>query len=250
MPVASASASDARHGARHLPSILCVAAFGDGASAFTPLEGTALASRYRLVAIDLPGFAGTPALDGPTTLEKLAEVVQEAALREGARTIVAHSLGSVIASLAARRRPAAIDRIVSLEGNLTAEDAYFSGTAADQRNAADFLMAFLRRLDDMAKAQPVVARYRRVVAEADPQALWELGCDARRFSEAFVPGDVLAETPEVWYLYNPENCPAETLEWLQSSPFKRLRMDGATHWKSVDQPDLLAEKILRTLTDR
>lgn len=247
MTSASASATNQRCGARHLPSILCVAAFGDGASAFAPLQRTELASRYRLVAIDLPGFAGTPALAGPTTLEKLADVVQEAAVREGARTIVAHSLGSIIASLAARRRPAVIDRIVSLEGNLTAEDAYFSGTAADYRNAADFGTAFLRRLDDMAKEQPIVARYRRVVAEADPRALWELGCDARRFSGDSPPGEILAETPEVWYLYNPENCPTKSLEWLHNSSLKRLRMDRATHWKSVDQPHLLAEKIRQAL---
>ena len=233
-----------------MPAIVCVPAFGDGADAFEPLANTELASRYRLVAVDLPGFAGTPPLGTPTSLRTLAGIVHETALRHNARTIVAHSLGSIVASLAARRRPAAIDCIISLEGNLTAEDAYFSGMAADYPEAAAFRTAFLARLDDLAKSQPVVARYRKVVAKADPQALWELGCDARRFSEAIVPGEVLAETPDVWYLYNPENCPSTTLEWLRDSPLMRLRMDRATHWKSVDQPHLLSEKILQALEGR
>ena len=241
------SSSDTGSAAGPLPSILCVPAFGDGASAFEPLLDTELASRYRLIAIDLPGFAGTPTLDGPTTLASLAEVLHETAVRNGARTIVAHSAASIIASLAARRRPAVIDTIISLEGNLTAQDGYFSGTAADYPNAADFRSAFLKRLDGMAKSQPIIARYRQVVAEADPTALWTLGCDVRRFSEAVVPGEVLAETPNVWYLYNPENCPESTLEWLRHSPLKRLRMDKATHWKSVDQPHILSEKILQAL---
>ena len=230
-------------------SILLVPAFGDGASAFEPLARTALASRYRLVPIDLPGFAGAPPLQAPTTLESLAGVVHETLRREGARIVVAHSVASIIASLAARRQPAAIDTIISLEGNLTAADAYFSGSAADYPTAADFRTAFLERLDAMAQDQPVVARYRKIVAQADPQALWELGCDARRFSEAQVPGEVLTETLDVWYLYNPDNCPEATLAWLSGNPIRRLQLDNATHWASVDRPELLSEKILQALTE-
>ncbi len=216
---------------------------------FEPLAGTRLALGRRLVPIDLPGFAGTPALQAPTTLERLAGVVHEAARREDAQIVVAHSVASIIVSLAARLQPTAIDTILSLEGNLTAEDAYFSGSAAEYSDAHAFRTAFLDRLDALAKDQPAVARYRRIVADADPRALWELGCDARRFSEQQVPGEVLSETPEVWYLYNQANCPEASLKWLSQSPLRRLRLKGASHWASVDRPDLLSEAILQALGD-
>lgn len=238
------------YGADVLPTMLFVPAFGDDSGVFSPLAETQLARRYRLVTFDLPGFGGTPRLETPATLENLADVVHLTAAREQARIVVAHSVGSITASLAARRETSTIDTIISLEGNLTAEDAYHSGTAAHYDNAADFRRAFLARLDSMAKDQPVIARYRSAVAKADPQSLWELGCDAYEFSSKNIPGDVLTETKNVYYLYNPDNCPNVTLEWLRNHPIRRLRMDGASHWKSVDQPHFLADKILQALNDR
>ena len=214
------------------------------------MHKTVLSYRYRLHPIDLPGFAGTKPLDGPTTLEALADVVHGIVLDAHARIVVAHSVASIIASLAARRRGSPIDTIISLEGNLTAEDAYFSGMAADFPDPGAFRQAFLHRLDAMARTQPVIRRYREIVSRADPQALWELGCDARRFSDAQVPGDVLRETATVWYLYNPSHCPPSSQDWLRRNPVREIHLDGATHWPSVDQPDVLARRILEALGGR
>ena len=230
-----------------LPSILFVAGFGDGADMFARIDGTALATCYRLLPIDLPGFAGMRPLGCPTSLDALADIVDDIVRIEDTRIVVAHSLASVIASLAARRPGSPIDTIISLEGNLTASDAYFSGTAADYADPDSFRQAFLGRLNAMARVQPIIRRYRNIVGRADPKALWELGCDARRFSETEVPGDVLSETKNTWYLYNPDNCPPATLAWLGDHPINAVEMPGASHWASVDQPDRLAETILKAL---
>ncbi len=48
------------------PTILLVAGFGDGAEMFERLADTPLADRFRLVSINLPGFAGTPRLETGT----------------------------------------------------------------------------------------------------------------------------------------------------------------------------------------
>lgn len=229
------------------PVLILLAGFGDGGEMFAPLQDTVLARHTRLAPLDLPGFAGTPALPGPTSLEALAEVVHETAVREDARVLVAHSVASIIASLAAGRRDSPVETIVSLEGNLTAEDAYFSGTAADYDDAESFKTAFLARLDEMAEAQPVVRRYAETVRQADPRALWELGCDARRFSETHIPGEVLRRAAEAIYVYNPDNCATASLEWLKRSAMKTVILDGASHWPSVDQPQILAQRMLEAL---
>ena len=238
--------SETVHEAAALPTILFIAGFGDNASMFENLSETDLAESYHLLPINLPGF-GVPALESKTTLDALSQIVADKASETGAEIIVAHSVASIIASLAAERTGCPLTTIISLEGNITAEDAYFSGTAADYDDPSAFRSAFLSRLDEMATDAPIIKRYRQSVSEADPLALWQLGIDARRFSSEYVPGDVLNAAANVVYLYNPKNCPASTVQWLKDNPMKRIVLDNATHWKSVDQPTLLADKIYEAL---
>lgn len=223
--------------------MLMVAGFGDDASMFAPVLNTELAEKFHLLPLNLPGF-GAPPLPAPTTLEQLADVVANAAREYDAELIMAHSVASITASLAARRNDCPIRTIVSLEGNITAEDAYFSGAAADYDGPEAFRVAFLARLDVMAVKSPIIRRYRNVVSHADPRTLWELGCDARAFSNSKRPGEVLRAAAEVLYLYNPDNCPQETLDWLSHNPIRRAVLTNASHWASVDQPHLLSDRIL------
>ena len=236
-----------RFGANGMPAILFIPGFADDGSMFAPLAETKLASLFRLIVPDLPGFGRTPPLKSSTTLQALASTVCDLVESERAQIVVAHSLGSIIASLAARRCPHLISTIISLEGNLTADDAYYSGMAADFDSATAFRRALLERLGELATEQPIIARYRSIVSKADVTAMWELGCDARAFSATCVPGDVLREACKVCYLYNPANCPPMSLEWLQCHPIPKVRMDGATHWASVDHPHTTAQHILEAL---
>ena len=236
----SASDGDARR------AILFIAGFGDNASMFAGLSGTHLADTYRLLPVDVPGF-GAPPLETETTLASLASFVVDMARQTGAEIIAAHSVASIIASLAAKQPGCPITTILSLEGNITADDAYFSGTAADYDSPDAFRGAFLERLDEMAVEAPGITRYRECVSQADPLALWQLGKDARRFSTDHVPGEILAEAAQVIYLYNPENCPQTTLHWLDENPMDRIVLENASHWVSVDQPELLADRIAAAL---
>jgi pimeloyl-ACP methyl ester carboxylesterase len=225
------------------PTMILVAGFGDNRSVFEPLLATKLAQAYNLAAINLPGF-GAPPLPGPTTLERLADVVDAQARQREATMVLAHSVASIIASLAALRAGSPIDTILSLEGNLTADDAYFSGMAAAFDNAADFRAAFLARLAELAQSDPNIERYRGAVASADAQALWELGVDAHAFAFIETPGEVLARTQRVAYFYNPANMAAASLAWLDASNLERVPLPHASHWKCFDQPELLAELVI------
>jgi pimeloyl-ACP methyl ester carboxylesterase len=228
------------------PAMLLIAGFGDDASMYSSFGNTPLAETYRLLPLNLPGF-GAPALEERTSLDALGRVVADAAKAADATVVVAHSVASIIASLAAQLPDCPLNTILSLEGNLTAEDAYFSGTAANYDSPVDFRAAFLERLDKMAADNPVIARYRERVSQADPPALWQLGSDARRFSDRNIPGEVLSKAAQVTYFYNPDNCPEATLRWLDDNPMDRVLLEGASHWPSVDQPHMLAERISETL---
>ncbi len=224
---------------------ICIAGFGDNASMFEPLARTPLAEACRLELLHLPGFGAGIALR-PTTLQALGDHVTAKAAEVGATIVIAHSVASIIASLAARDPASPIDTVISLEGNLTAADAYFSGTAANYPDPESFRSSFMAKLQR--KSDPLLARYRTVVAEADALALWQLGCDAKRFSDEAVPGEVLMQARHAAYLYNPANCPPETLDWLERHPLPRTRLDGASHWPTLDQPDQTARAILDALS--
>lgn len=227
--------------------MLLIAGFGDDVSMYAPLAHTPLADAFDLVPMDLPGF-GAPALYRTTSLEALADAVAKRAAAVTANVIVAHSVASIIASLAARRAGCPLTTIVSLEGNITPDDAYFSGTAADFEDPESFRVALLGRLAVMAEADPIMARYREKVVKADPLALWQLGCDARHFSGTHVPGNLLQEAARVIYVYNPDNCPDSTVAWLEEAPFERILLPGASHWPTIDQPEVLASRMLGALT--
>ncbi|MGH1483715.1 MAG: alpha/beta fold hydrolase [Geminicoccales bacterium] len=212
---------------------------------FEALHTTRAAERIRFVPVDLPGFSADPL--PKTSLKTLAGFVLEQCRFRRARTLVAHSVSSIIASLAARQSNGEISNIVSLEGNLTAEDAYYSGTAADFDDPIVFRSAFLDRLACMA-SDPIVAGYRRRVEQADPEALWMLGRDAKRFSAKNHPGDVLQTSARVLYLYNPVNCSKSSIEWLEASPLHRQQCEGASHWPTIDQSASVAEAIAHFAT--
>lgn len=80
----------------------------------------ALMPRYRLCAVNLPGYGRTPQWSSPRslTLDDLAEVV-EAALPERANDIrlVGHSLGGSVAMKTAARLGSRVSKLVLLEAN-------------------------------------------------------------------------------------------------------------------------------------
>ena len=223
-----------------------IAGFGDNASMYAPLHSTPLAERCELLPLNLPGF-GVPPLDGETTLAALGEFVADEAARLGAQTIVAHSVASIIATLAAETNRSPLRSIISLEGNLTAEDAYFSGRAAEHDCAESFRAWFLPRIKHRGESDPILGRYACEVEKADPQALWELGCDARHFSDAHHPGERLNSAGEAFYLFNRENCAHSSIEWLEASEMRRVELPGASHWPTLDQPHETASAILKSM---
>lgn len=230
--------------------LICIAGFGDNASMFSPLQDTSLTDVVDVVPLNLPGFGAPSPEEQTTTLAALAEYVDAQARELGARFILAHSVASIIASLAAQPDGSPLQLILSLEGNLTADDAYFSGSAAAYENPHTFRIDFLKRLDAMAIDQPIIARYRHTVADADPTAIWELGCDAQAFSSVHVPGEVLRAAADVVYFYNPDNVPENSLKWLNANPLKTCVLPNASHWPSIDQPKELAAAISEALSQR
>ena len=232
-------------------TLLFIHALADCGLAFTPLFDTPLAESFRLIAVDLPGFGASPRRDDVLTIEQHAGTVVALARSmslSGPIGLVGHSVGSMIAVEAASRLSERFGGLFSIEGNLTAEDAYFSGRAADFGDPHAFKHRFLDDLWSMTQTQPILRRFHGTATLADPVAMWNLGRDARRLSSGDTPGQAyLRVRPSVYY-WSPHNTAASTREWIARSGIAQRQFDGS-HWPMVDQSDAAAQAIRLFFSD-
>jgi pimeloyl-ACP methyl ester carboxylesterase len=140
-----------------------------------------------------------------------------------------------------------VDTVISLEGNLTQADAYFTGMAEEYDTPESFREAFLCRLDEASHHDPILARYRSRIVRVDPHALWILGNEVVAYSQRTTPGDALSKAGRAHYLYNPSNCPEPSLEWLAASGMPATRLPGASHWATLDAPRVVAQAVRTAL---
>jgi pimeloyl-ACP methyl ester carboxylesterase len=220
-------------------TLLFVHAMADCGLAFTPLFATPLAETFRLVAVDLPGFGASPRRDDVLTISQHAEAIVTLAhslSSPGPIGLVAHSVGSMIAVEAASRLGERFGGLFSIEGNLTAEDTYFSGQAADFDDPYAFKRHFLDKLWGMAQAQPILRRFHGTATLADPVAMWTLGRDARRLSIGDAPGQAYLRIRPSLYYWSELSTVDRTRGWIAASGMAHRQFADASHWPMVDQP--------------
>lgn len=226
--------------------LLLIHALGDSGLAYAPLFATPLAERFRLIAVDLAGFGASPFQDRVRAIAQHAEtaaLVARALSASGTIGLVAHSVGSMIAVAAAARLGERFAGLFSIEGNLTADDAYFSGRAADFNDAHEFKQRFLDDLWAMTQSNAGLRRYHAGVVMADPVALWELGRDARRLSTDDAPGQAYRRLHPTRYYWSPANTAERTRQWIASSSLDQRQFTGAGHWPMVERPHETAREI-------
>jgi pimeloyl-ACP methyl ester carboxylesterase len=98
-------------------TVLLVHGYGASSASYLPVID-ALASRFRVLAIDLPGFGKSDRRAGDYSPEALADVLAEVLQQKGvARAhVVGHSWGSSVVLAFARRHPDRLARLVVISG--------------------------------------------------------------------------------------------------------------------------------------
>jgi pimeloyl-ACP methyl ester carboxylesterase len=152
-------------------------------------------------------------------------------------------MASMIAVEAVPRLGARFAGLFSIEGNLTAQDAYFSGRAADFDDPLTFKQRFLDDIWTMAQEQLPLRRYFASAVLADPTVMWELGRDARRRSVDDAPGRAYRHAHPSLYYWSPANTVESTRHWIAQSGIAQRQFTGASHWPMVDRPDDTAAAI-------
>ncbi len=233
-----------RFGPGRCRKILCLPAFADDGTAFTDLGAAAIAERYELIVCDLPGFGASPPLPGNAAISACAEFVvrlADAVSPDRAVGVIAHSLSAAVAVEAALRAPERFAAILSIEGNITAADAYLSGQAATYDDAETFKAAFADRIWTLAQSDPTLRRYHRAVRTSNAQAMWALGRDAvlRGADDAFGMSYLRLADRNVatLYLWSRRNTSQGTAAFIDRHVLPNYEFAVSGHWKASDAPE-------------
>ena len=213
-------------------------AFADTHDVFQRAFTARLAKRARILALDLPGHGKSPARPDGLTVEGSARVCRDAILAlSGSRRVVlvARSMGSIIATETARLLPRLPELVISVEGNLTLADAYFSGEAARFDEPKRFHDHFQRKVLELAAADRTLQRFSDNVRNADPRTLWALGRSVLAYR---TPGsDFLGlKCPTVYY-WDAASVGEEAKRFLLENAVRHRTFDDQGHWPMVRAPE-------------
>ncbi len=120
--------------------------------AMSPLIGL-LAQRFRVLAVDLPGYGQSPRLPGRTTIPQYADLLAEliAQVSDGPAVLVGHSMGGMTSVTMALRHPVLVERMVLLGPTITGKlSRYINAvvspiTLLERFGLGSFIVSFVER---------------------------------------------------------------------------------------------------------
>jgi pimeloyl-ACP methyl ester carboxylesterase len=138
--------------------------------------------------------------------------------------------------------------LFSIEGNLTAADAYLSGLAARFDGPEEYREHLLTRIRASANAarsrrRAALLRYHARVSRAAAGPLWRIGRAAKVASENDALGlEYHALSIPKLYYWSPDNTPTETQAFIEEHRLEALAFEGG-HWPMVEQPAATARRL-------
>jgi pimeloyl-ACP methyl ester carboxylesterase len=224
-------------------------ALGDSHLCFRGIFSHPICQRMRALLFDLPGHGASPARSTGLTIEDAAIIWRDLIVRFSSSrrvVLVGHSMAGIVATRAAQMLDCSL--LISLEGNLTLADAYFSGQAARFDEPEVFHGWFQSRILEMAKDDEVLRRYSCSLEFADPKTLWTLGRSVLSYSS---PGDDLLglTCPSIYY-WDPGSTTSESKAFLAAHTLRQRTLEGLGHWPMVTSPAqfyaAVEQDVLRT----
>ena len=241
-------------GAEEGHPLVLLHAFGDSGHCYAESAGSSTLANFRLIVPDLWGFGASPRRPDIVTVadysEALARLIQ-VLCPDQTVGLVGHSIAGSMAVEIANRLRSAVAGVFSIEGNLTPDDAMFTGRAADFEDPKAFKERFVRDIWEMGKASDELRHYYSGARASDAVAMWHLGRDAKRISTENALGEAFRQlsTPKLYY-WSATSTPQRTADWIEESAIPNLRYTRAGHWPMVSQPGATAEAIAGFFSDK
>ena len=208
-----------------------------------------ISKEVRIILFDPPGLGASPARPEGITIKDCAIIWKDLidSISQCKKLVlVAHSVAGIIATETAAILDRVPSLIISVEGNLTASDAYFSGQAVNYNSPFDFYHNFSNSILNLVNKGDVPMSYYASLHFADPNTLWTLGRSTRDYSE---PGNNFQklECPAVYY-WSDETLSSESKAFLKANDLTNQKMDGLGHWPMNKSPECFYSQLLNDIS--
>jgi len=208
-----------------------------------------ISKEVRIILFDPPGFGASPARSEGITIKDCATVWKNlinSISKYQKLVLVAHSVAGIIATETATILDRVPSLIISVEGNLTTADAYFSGQAVNYNSPFDFYQNFSNSVLDLINKGDVPMSYYASLQFADPNTLWTLGRSTQDYNEPGIDFQKL-ECPTVYY-WNDETLSSESKEFLKANDLNNKKMEGLGHWPMNKSPERFYSQFLNDIS--
>ena len=231
-------------------TLVWIHGLGESGRCFDAIVGHPALSPYRHVVPDLPGYGRSP---WPARTRSLVDTADELAAWLGARgeevVLVGHSMGGVLATLCAERRPDLVRGVVDVDGNVCLDDCTFSRRLAafaepDAARAAEQVWTWVAA---QAGTDAALRGYAASLAFADPAVLWRHAHELVALSsdDGLAGRRARAGVPLVYLAGSPGGASPRSLGLLASAGVAVVTIAPSGHWPFVDQPLAFADAVAR-----
>ena len=206
------------------PRVVWVHGLGESSLSFEPV--VAAMPGFSHVLVDLPGYGRSPWPEQASGLDVIADHL--AAWIEPGSFVIGHSMGGVLATLVAERRPVA--GVVDIDGNLSIGDCNISGIAAAIDDP-------VRALDTVRAALTDSPRdYQAALAFAMPAMFHRHARDLVEMSSTGTLAARLAKQRSLFVAGVPDGACEASRAMLDVAGARWVGIEPAGHWVYLDQP--------------
>jgi len=240
-------------------TIVFIPGLGASKSSYETCFGLASYKDYTLAAVDLPGYGqSNPPDNFSYSMKDQADLILKWIRDLGIAPIilVGHSMGGVIGLYLAEALGPRVKNFISLEGNLSREDCFFSGkTAALSQEAfqKQGLQQFERHLREMVARDPSpgLIRYCENISEASPQALYLSSVSLlRESSQGNLKKRFLNISAKSRYVFGERSVNQSTKTFLDAHGIPYFIVPESGHFMMDDQPNLFYRMLFDALGDK
>jgi len=226
------------------PVVVGLPGFTDSVASWRPLVDV-LARRLGTAVIELPGLSHPIPRPDSSSLDQFADRIARVVGHRWSAPVVlvGHSLGSVLAVRAAHRLAGQCEAIVSIEGNLTADDAFFTGQAAGFDDAEAFKAHLAGQARRLAAEGRAPASFADSIGAADAHTVWTLGREVAECGTGVRFGEELRRAPcRTLYLWSARTAAPASQEFLHHLTHEELGLGH--HWPWLVDAERVAERIV------
>lgn len=190
---------------------------------------------------DFPGFGASPPASPPHTVADSARLLSGLIRRvggDGPVFLLSHSLGGIVGTKAAMELGGIVKGYVSVEGNLTRQDAFVTGLSADFNDAGAFYEHLTQMFLPMVQNDPSLRRFVAGFLSADPDSVLVWGKSCAEATGETAAGDEFRALPiPTLFVWGEKSLPEMSREYIERHCMNHLPFPNAGHNVMVDEPE-------------